>query len=183
MEILFILVLTGFGKAPAVKMVMADLVQKISWATFVCVGLAVGSTVSKMRVPAMGLAGIIAAPAAFYVARILHKSAAQALSLAGPAASMPSAGLLALIKALQYAVLGALIARLDRSDKAGFGKYLLTGLVCGLVFGGLIMYLSVSLAPTPAPIASSIARAVNELIFPIGCSLILYSARRLSTQS
>ena len=176
------IVSTFYGKSLAVQAIMADVVQKISWSTFVCVGLAVGSAASKMRSRMMGLAGLVAAPISFYLARIFHKSAVQALAVAGPAASMPSAAVLAGIKAAQYAVLGLVIGKLDHSDEAGFGSYALTGLFCGLVFGGLIIYLSVTQSPATVPIVSIITRSVNELVFPVGCSLVLYSARRLSAE-
>ncbi len=43
MEGLLLLLATGLGKAPALKPVVADLVQKVSWSALVCVGIAVGT--------------------------------------------------------------------------------------------------------------------------------------------
>jgi hypothetical protein len=48
---------------------LADLVRNATWAAFVCVGLAVGTTLSKIRIPAMGFFGFLAAPLAFGVSR------------------------------------------------------------------------------------------------------------------
>src|SRR3712207_350431 len=81
MEILLVLVAVGFGSLPGVGATVADLVRQVSWSIFVCVGLAVGTAVSKLRAPLMGVLGFFAAPSAFAVARSLHQSAAQALAV------------------------------------------------------------------------------------------------------
>ena len=91
MELLFLLISIGFGKSLAAKTMVADLVQKISWSSIVCMGVAVGTAATKMRSAAMGLAGLIAAPAAFYIAKALHKSAASALDVSLPAGGVPTA--------------------------------------------------------------------------------------------
>jgi hypothetical protein len=69
MELILVLLAAGFGKSPAVEAVAADTVQKVSWSSLVCIGLAVGTTASKLRLPLMGLAGLLAAPFAFNTAR------------------------------------------------------------------------------------------------------------------
>jgi hypothetical protein len=56
----------------------------------------------------------------------------------------------------------------------------------GLVFGGTIVALTVGSTPPP-PATEVLSGGVNEVIFPIGCSLVLYSAgvlgKRMSTQA
>jgi hypothetical protein len=63
MEALLLLLASGFGEVLGLKSLVADLVRNVTWAAFVCVGLAVGTTLSKIRVPAMG----------FEVSRSVHK--------------------------------------------------------------------------------------------------------------
>src|SRR5512133_2098050 len=69
------------GGALAAKPFTADLVQKVSWSFFVCVALAVARTASRSGGVVMGVTGLLAAPAAFAVARGLHKGASQALGM------------------------------------------------------------------------------------------------------
>ncbi len=180
MEVILLGIAAGFGKLPGVKAVIADLVQKISWSTIVCAGLALGTLVSKLRAPVMGLAGLLAAPIAFNVARALHKTATQVLTVTGPAAAGPSPFLLASIKAAQYAVFGYVLGLLSRKGSANILSYVLTGVFMGLTFGGLIVFLSVQQSQTPVPLIGLISRSANELIFPIGCALVLYAAQHLS---
>src|SRR4028118_1499169 len=73
MEALLLLLAAGFGEVLGLKALVADLVRNVTWAAFVCVGLAVGTTLSKIQVPAMGFFGFLAAPLAFEVSRRLHK--------------------------------------------------------------------------------------------------------------
>ena len=74
---------TGLGDLLGVKPIVAGLVKNVSWSVFVCVGLAVGTTLSKIRLPAMGLLGFLAAPLAFEVSRVLHKGTLEALAASG----------------------------------------------------------------------------------------------------
>ena len=80
--------------------------RDVSWSLLVCVGLSVGTTVQKARVPVMGFLGFLAAPAAFEISRVLHKGAIQALAISGSAGDDLSPFLLALIKGLEYGCLG-----------------------------------------------------------------------------
>lgn len=180
MEIILLIVAAGFGKSTEIKAIIADLVQKISWSTLVCMGVAVGTTAGKMRAPLMGLAGLISGPLAFNIAKIMHKSASQALAVAGPAAAAgPSPVLLAAIKGAEYCVLGFAIGSLGKNTNAGLRVHALTGLVVGVFFGGLTIFLVVKQSANPLPTVGLVSRAVNEIIFPVGCSLVLYAAQRV----
>jgi hypothetical protein len=46
----------------------------------------------------------------------------------------------------------------------------------GLTFGSLIVAIIASSAPNPIPHPALVACTVNELIFPVGCALVLYAA-------
>ena len=53
-----------------------------------------------------------------------------------------------------------------------------SGCTRSLVFGGIIVTLTMGSTPPP-PAAEALSVGVNEVIFPIGCSLILFSAGAL----
>jgi hypothetical protein len=173
------------GKVPGASHAAADLVQKVSWSFLVCAGLASGSAASRLRGAAMGLAGLLSAPLAFAAARSLHKSAQQALSIIGTG-SAASPVVLALVKAVEYGCLGVLLARLARRPGAGARAHGLAGLAVGVVFGGWILWILVhaaSGAGKPLPALAVASAAVNEILFPVGCSLVIHSAHSLGRRA
>lgn len=180
MEILLLAAAGGFGAIPAVKLVIANLAQKITWSFFVCAGLAFGAAAAKARVPAMGFAGLVSAPIAFILAKGLHKGALEALSVAGVSSSHPSAFLLATIKAVEYGCLGVLIGWVGKQAWGGVRAHASAGLFLGIIFGGMILYLTVQGAPNPPAMAALVSKGINEILFPVGCSMVLFSAQHLS---
>jgi hypothetical protein len=106
MEGTLLLLSAGFGNLFGQGSIVADLARNVSWALLVCVGLSVGTAVQKARVPVTGLLGLLAAPAAFEVSRVVHKGTLQALAISGSAGDYLSPFLLALIKGLEYGCLG-----------------------------------------------------------------------------
>lgn len=119
MEAVLILVGTGFGTALGLGKLAADLVKNVSWSLFVCGGLAVGTTIAKTRLPLAGLAGLLAAPVAFEVSRVLHKGTLEMLAASSSAAEGASPYLIALVKGLEYGVLGIAISWLAQRPGAG----------------------------------------------------------------
>jgi hypothetical protein len=177
MEALLLLVTAGFGIFPGLKPVAAALVTQVSWSTFVCVGLALGTAVSKTRAPLMGLLGLLAAPLALGVSRSLHQGAVKALEIAGSASFFtPSLLLLALLKAVEYACLGAIVGWIGKRPWGGLIAHVVSGLIVGIVFGGAIVAFTQLNAPEPLAAADLVSRGVNEIVFPVGCSLVLFSA-------
>ena len=179
-ELLLLLIAAGFGVLGGLKPYAADLVQKVSWAAIVCVGIAIGTAATKMRWAAMGLLGLLAAPIGFHVARALHKGAGQALGLADPAVALsPTPMTLALIKAVEYGLLGLAVGWLARRTWGGVGAHLAVGLAVGVLFGGLTIGLVMQAAPNPLAWSALLARAANEIIFPMGCALVLFAAQSM----
>ncbi len=179
MEALLLLLASGFGEVLGLKSLVADLVRNVTWAAFVCVGLAVGTTLSKIQVPAMGFFGFLAAPLAFEVSRSVHKGTLEALDLSGAEATAASPVLLALIKGVEYGCLGLLIGWIGGRAWGGVLAHALAGLAVGIVFGGAILALTLGAAPGPVPVADLVSRGLNELLFPVGCALVLFSAGAL----
>ncbi|HEV8581841.1 MAG TPA: hypothetical protein VGX68_22455 [Thermoanaerobaculia bacterium] len=162
------------GRTP--KPFISDLAQKVSWSFIVCVGLALGSAAGKARSGLMGLLGLVSAPVAFSLARSLHKGVNQALGVAA-AAGGASPFVLAALKAAEYGVLGATLGALTkRKEGASLGTHLGTGAAIGVAFGGLILTVLARAAAKPMGPVDLVAKGINEVLFPIGCSLVLYAA-------
>ena len=172
LEAILLLLAIGFGGALGMGKIVADLVQKISWSVIVCVGLAFGKTASKGSAAWMGLSGLFGAPVAFSVAGTLHKTAASALKLAEQGAGAAFPFLIVALKGLEYAVLGLLLAWLGKKAAAGAMSYAGTGLGVGIIFATAIVYASGAQQVTPGVIS----QFVNEVVFPIGCSLAIFGA-------
>jgi|AntDryMetagUQ889_1029465.scaffolds.fasta_scaffold00091_4 hypothetical protein len=121
MEALLLLTAAGFGALKGVGPAVADSVKQVSWAVIVCGGLALGTAVSKLRAPVMGLLGLVSAPAAFNVARSLHEGTAAALDVPS-AAGGASVLLVAILKGVEYGCLGALIGWIGCGRGEGFRR-------------------------------------------------------------
>lgn len=175
MEGLLLLLGAGFGDLLGLGPIVADLVRNISWSVFVCVGLAVGTAISKAHVPAMGLLGLFSAPLAFEVSRVFHKGTLEALAASAPGGADVSPLLIALVKGLEYGCLGALVGWVGQRSWGGALAHAAVGLLVGLVFGGTIVALMLG-STQQLPAADVFSRSVNELLFPVGCALVLYTA-------
>src|ERR687890_1423350 len=182
MEALLLLFTAGFGVFPGLKPIAADLVRQVSWSTIVCVGLALGTAVSNARAPLMGILGFLAAPLAFTVSRSLHQGAVKTLEIAGSGADAPPVLLLAVLKAVEYACLGLVLGWIGRRAWGGLSAHVATGLFVGLVFGGTIVALTYQLSPEPPATAALVSRGANEVLFPVGCSLVLFAATAMGQQ-
>jgi hypothetical protein len=178
MEVLLLLTAAAFGSAQSVKPFIAELTQKITWSFIVCVGLAIGRLASKAHVTLAGLVGLISAPLGFEVARAVHRGAAQALDLtvAGPAGIVLVA--IVLVKTIEYGLLGLAIAWSASRRRFGVPGHVGLGLLFGFVFGGASLALTSGGGPvSPAVLA---AWVINELLFPVGCALVLYATAVLT---
>lgn len=167
---LTLLTALGFGQNLEMNRAVAETVGKVSWAGIVCLGLALGASVAKAGPRSFALAGLLAAPIAFIFARSLHKSVGQALDVAGSAAS-ESVFVFALLKAIEYGCLGYLLAVVSSRVSPRMIAYAATGLAVGAFFGAIALYLVY-----PQPMPAMIARAINEIVFPIGCSIVIYAS-------
>ncbi|MDD5558400.1 hypothetical protein [Candidatus Methylomirabilis sp.] len=183
MEAVLVALAAGFGTLKGANPVLADLVQKVSWSTIVCVGLAIGATVKKARGPVMGLAGLFAAPLAFMVARSLHDGAKEALAVAADAGPGPSLILIAILKGFQYGSFGLMLDWVAKKPWGGLSAHLATGLAVGVVFGGTMVALFVQAAPQTPPVPVLVSRTANECLFPIGCALVVYISKILKKLS
>ena len=176
-EIVLLVVQAVFKTIPGANALVADLVGKISWSVIVCSGLAFGKAASKGQAAWTGMSGLLAAPAAFTVARTLQKSAAYALGVAAGARSA-SPLVLGSLKGMEYALLGLLLARIGK-QRAGASAHAAVGLLVGLIFGGALIAVLLYYAAEPPPAHALVTQGVNEVLFPIGCSLAIFAAETL----
>ncbi|QIN82075.1 hypothetical protein GBA63_05035 [Rubrobacter tropicus] len=178
-----LLTISVFG-GPGSPTFVADLVKSVTWSVFVCVGLAVGTAISRARVPLMGLLGLLSAPAAFEVSRALHKGTIEALALSGgtDAGGTPTI-LLAVLKGVEYGCLGLAVGWVGDHTRGGAAAHVAAGLAVGAVFGGSILGLVYGMAPGSFSASDLLARGINELLFPVGCALVLFSAKSLGERS
>ena len=175
MEVLLVALGGALGDVLGLRPLVADLVRSVSWSVFVCVGLAVGTAVTKARVPLMGFLGLFSAPLAFEASRALHKGTLEALAVSGGAGEGLAPLLVALIKGLEYGCLGVGIGWVSQRRWGGAAAHVAVGLLVGLVFGGLELSFAMRATPPP-PAADLFAGGLNDVLFPVGCALVLFSA-------
>lgn len=176
LELLLVLLALGSGEGGRPQPFLADLGQKISWGFIVCLGIAFGTTASKAREVKMGFLGLISAPLGFTIARAVHKGLKDALGVAGPAVAGVSPFLIGGLKGLQYALFGLVLGWIGKKAWGGLAAHVGTGTAFGIVFGSAIMAATEAAAASPTPPVDLMARGINELIFPIGCAVILYAS-------
>jgi hypothetical protein len=183
-EVLLLVLGRAFGDVLGLGPMIADLVRNVTWSVFVCAGLAVGTAVVKARVPVMGFMGLVSAPLAFQASRVMHKGTLEALSATGTiAASGTSTFLVALVKGIEYGCLGMIIGWVGTRSWGGAMAHIAAGLAIGLVFGGALLTIAYVSAPEPLTTADMVSRGVNEVLFPVGCSLVLFSAAALGNKA
>ena len=113
----------------------------------------------------------------------MHQGALEVLQATDIASGGSSALLIALIKGLEYGCLGLVIGWVGTRPWGGAAVHAAVGLAIGLVFGGTILGLANASAPEPLATAELVSRGVNEILFPVGCSLVLFSATVLAKKA
>lgn len=178
-----VLFVAGSQSLKTLRPILADLAQKISWSTIVCVGLALGKGASRLlRTPLTGLAGLLAAPAAFAIAKTFHEGIAEVLAIPPKSATAivaPTPMMLAVMKGVEYGFLGLALGWIGSRAWSGYRSataHLATGLTMGVVFGVTILILAYT-GSTPRPTQTElITRGVNEILHPLGCAMVLFGA-------
>jgi len=86
--------------------------------------------------------------------------------------------MVAVIKGLEYGCLGLGIGWVSQRRWGGALAHLAVGLLVGLVFGGSeIAYATGGTFQLSA--AELLSEGINEVLFPVGCSMVLFSATTL----
>jgi hypothetical protein len=159
---------------PGVKWI-PDLMGGVTWSLIVCAGVGLGVAASEARKAVMGLLGVVSAPVAFIAAKGVQR-AVQAFMDAPVDKLTPLFYATAAVRAVEYAFLGAALGWLMAKPAARTPAFAAAGAVAGLVFGGITLWLNLNMGqPKPPQLASL---CVNELLFPIGCAIVIYLASR-----
>jgi hypothetical protein len=135
---------------------------------------------AKGRVPLEGVTGLLAAPLALTAANAVHKGVAEAVDAAGDPAG-PAPLWVLTIKAAEYGCLGLALEWVGRRAWGSTLGHMAVGLMTGVVFGGVFLAVVVQSTPTPLSIPSLLARGLNELLFPLGCAVVVFIAEVLRT--
>jgi hypothetical protein len=174
MQILLLFSAAVFHRIPKMNPFIVDFAQRIAWSTIVCSSISVAMAASKLKESFMGIAGVLSGALAFRIARSTQKGVAAALGVPPAAGHAPSPWVLGLIKAFEYGCLAALIAWVAKRKNNGAVAHIASGLAIGIVFGGMVLgytYWSNVKLYSPADVVS---RGINEVMFPVGCSLVLF---------
>ncbi|CCV16136.1 hypothetical protein [Mesorhizobium sp. STM 4661] len=182
MEALILTVRFAAGSHPATTQVLIELAQGVTWSFFVCAGVSLGTAIAKVRASIGGLIGAIAAPLAMGIAKGTQKVMVSALDASAKPVilSLPTLGVL---RAIEYGLLGWILASLASKEKPRPQQFMLAGALIGAVFGGGITVLTIETAlakDVALALPQAITTAVNEIVFPIGCSLVVYIALQVS---
>jgi hypothetical protein len=180
LQLAVLLVAAGFGKDISPRPLLAETVKTVSWSLLVCVGVALGRVAAKGRLPLEGITGLLAAPLALTAANAIQKGVAEAVNAAGVPAGPAPLWVLA-IKAAEYGALGLALAWVGRRAWHSALGHLAVGLMVGVVFGGVFLTVVAQSAPTPLATPALLARGLNELLFPVGCALVVFIAEVLRT--
>jgi hypothetical protein len=174
---LLYLIANLFDQSHANVAFVGELLSRLSWSVIVCMGLAAALFAVKHRALAMGAAGSIAAPIAFFVSRGMHKGVVDFLHLI-EVSDVPSPTVLAVLKGGEYACLGIILGWLGQRRRGTSRSYAAIGATIGVVFGGAILAFNASVTPAALGPAGLLSWVVNEVLFPIGCSLVVFSGER-----
>ncbi len=145
---------------------------KVTWSLLVCLGLGIGKLLSEDKPFWVGLAGLIAAPLAFTAAQAVQRTVSELVSSIASAPVTPALIALGALRGVEYMCLGAVLAILAQR-KSRPGAYLAAGLVVGMIFGAIVLALTPAITRS---VAGLLGWGVNELLFPMGCAVILYGA-------
>jgi hypothetical protein len=180
LQLALLLVAAGFGTAASSRALLAETLRTVSWSLLVCVGIALGRVAAKGRVPLEGATGLLAAPLALTAANAVQKGVAEAVDAAGVPAGPAPLWVLA-IKATEYGCLGLALGWVGRRAWGSALGHLAVGLLTGVVFGGLFLTVVAQTASTPLATPALLAKGLNELLFPVGCALVVFIAEVLGT--
>jgi hypothetical protein len=167
------------GTMPTTSTVIADVTNGVTWSLLVCVGVGIVTSVSKARPLVAGLVSLLVAPLAVAAAKFSQKVMGGLVSAAEQEA-MLSLSAISSLRAVEYGVLGWMLARLVQKSEIRASRYFGTGALIGLVFGGAIAWigyqagLSKGLQPGTVQIVASL---INEVLFPVGCSAVIYAGQ------
>jgi hypothetical protein len=164
---------TGYGLSLALR----DTLLKVPWAVVVCLSLWFAVRIAGGRPGVVAVIGLLAAPLASLLARSVAEMAHTLFGVAGPA-GVPPPILVAAVRGVEYACLGALLLWLGGKLWSNALHHAGAGLLIGLLFGGVLLRVTAAAGADALSAESLAGWVVNELLFPAGCALIVFSSTR-----
>lgn len=156
--------------------VFLDMTQGVTWALLVCTGVGIGVSL-RARATMVGALALIAAPIAIAAAKFSQRLVGSFIDAAEQPAVLSLASI-SVVRALEYGVLGYLLGTLAQRGEMRAMRYIGAGAAVGLVLGGAVLALMAYVAAqagTPMGAPKLAAGVVNEMVFPIGCALVIYA--------
>lgn len=180
LQILILLAKHAVGGAVPGAQLLIDMAGGVTWSLIVCGGVAIGTVAARSASAAMGWLGLICAPLAFAAAKGVQRGTAwingQPLENIGALVIQTGA-----LKTIEYAALGYLLGRIIRTPASTMRTHAMIGLLFGLTFGWLILALNLAhAAGASIPAPKAVGLLLNEIVFPLGCSLVIYFVAVLS---
>ncbi|MBE7185256.1 MAG: hypothetical protein INR68_12735 [Methylobacterium mesophilicum] len=166
------------GLVPSSAQVIVDFAQGVTWSFFVCAGIGIGTAIGKARETIGGLVGMVSAPLALGLARGVQKAVAGAVS-APTQTVIVSLAVVGVVRAVEYGILGWLLARLTAKSELRAGRYLGSGASVGIPFGAAMTGVTWFMARQggiPVATPALVSTALNEMFFPVACSFVIYLA-------
>jgi hypothetical protein len=178
LEMIGFLIDVVMGQADSLTVFGLDLLKKLLWSLPLCITLI---SVSQRSLN-MGLAGLLAAPI-LTLSSSLVESQLREVFLATTTEALSFASIKsAMFRGLEYGLLGFVLGYLTQRQKNTFFNHGLIGLGIGLLFGSIVVIpqlrftapsLDYSYSVSSPSTLAIIGQNIAELIFPVGCSLIV----------
>jgi hypothetical protein len=136
----------------------------------------VATAVTRGRIALASLIAALFAPVALALAKAAQKVMANLIGAASEPAVL-SLTTIGIFRAVEYGILGWVLAVLVQRQEARAWPYLAIGAAVGLLIGGAFVGVSLNAAsdlgqePGTPQVA---AMVVNEIFFPIGCALVIF---------
>lgn len=180
LQVLVLAAKLGVGAKVAGAQAFVDIAGGVTWSLIVCAGVAIGAVAARNASAAMGALGLICAPLAFAAAKGVQRGLQW---VAGQPAEKIGALVLqtGLAKTAEYALLGFMLGRLIHTERSTPGNHAMLGLAFGIAFAAIILALNYVHGPVPTPKAVGVT--LNELVFPIGCSMVIYWVAKLTDRT
>jgi hypothetical protein len=187
------LTLTGLALAPALLIellialtrsllsahssgLVAETMGGITWSLLVCFGVAAGSALSRMSEAVASAVAFVCTPIALLLSKAVQGGVNEVLEHTSTSLP-PGLGLIAAVKACEYAALAYVLARLANAGVHALAPHLVAGLGAAAVFGTTIVAIAAK-APNPDLGMSAIATtSINEALFPLGCVVAVLLTR------
>jgi len=161
--------------------VILDFTQGVTWALLVCSGVSLGTSIMKARPMLAGLMALVFAPIAIALAKSSQKLVGGLMGAVEQEAAL-SLSTISILRAVEYGLLAWLLGLLVQRGENRLNRYLSAGVLAGIIFGSIICYLGYQAAlekGLPAGLTTIVASAINEILFPIGCSFVIYTGQMI----